>query len=245
MMKKGRVLSDTHFFARRSDSGVLEKEIYAVLPDCDVIVFNGDIFDFRWSTLPSLEQTIDASVGWMEKVLNMFPALGVKYVLGNHDCHQGFVAGLRRLAQQHAQFQVYEYYLQIGAAVFLHGDCANKMITFKGLKKSRSDWAKSKQWPAILAVCYQCCDRAGLTDFIHRITFPNHKIGQRIVYFLQTLPSGFPAGLKDIYFGHTHLPLTDFQWNNYTFHNSGSGIRGQKLNILSFTMDAASFEKGL
>jgi len=244
-MKKGIVISDMHFFARRSKADIIEKILYSQLSQYDILVCNGDTFDFRWRQLSSMQQTINESICWIGKTMNKFPSLEIKYVIGNHDCNRDFIDRLRQLEKDRPRFLIYEYYFQIGTSLFLHGDCSNTFLSFEGLKDYRAQWEKSNQWPNYLALFYQFFDVIGLTGLFHRKKFPRDKVAQRVLHYLKTIPSGFPSDIENIYIGHTHLPFSDFKWENYVFHNSGSSIKGQEFNILSFTFNEPSSSKGL
>ena len=70
---RGHVLSDLHLFTSRSDGERWEDDIAGAAGEGDFLVLNGDIFDFRWSTLPSVDATLDAAVAWLDRWLVEFP----------------------------------------------------------------------------------------------------------------------------------------------------------------------------
>jgi UDP-2,3-diacylglucosamine hydrolase len=45
---------------------------------------------------------------------------------------------------------------------------------------------------------------------------------------------GSREGLTDIFFGHTHVPFSDFTYGGVTFHNTGSCIRKLAFNPVRF-----------
>jgi UDP-2,3-diacylglucosamine hydrolase len=61
-MPRGLVISDLHLFSPRSKAVELLVGIQEKLASADVLVLNGDIFDFRWSTLPDTQATIVAAL---------------------------------------------------------------------------------------------------------------------------------------------------------------------------------------
>jgi UDP-2,3-diacylglucosamine hydrolase len=163
-------------------------------------------------------------------------------VLGNHDCHADFLECLNALSIHRPNFQVHEYYFQTGAAVFLHGDCANYGMTFKQHVAARAPWRKCERWPSVLGYPYELCDRLSMTELLHRLCFPKPIFARRVVRYLHTLPSGLPSDVRDIYLGHTHLPFQDFRWQNYRLHTTGSAIRGMESSILRFEIAGESTE---
>ncbi|MEN8773858.1 MAG: hypothetical protein ABF379_09885 [Akkermansiaceae bacterium] len=58
----GLVISDLHLFAGRSDGAVLFKGIQSQLKSVDLLVLNGDTFDFRWSHANNEEKCIAAAI---------------------------------------------------------------------------------------------------------------------------------------------------------------------------------------
>ena len=63
-----------------------------------VLVLGGDIFDFSWSTLPTLEDTVEAAFHWLQRLAGEHPQCQIHYLLGNHDYCQPFLEYLGRHA---------------------------------------------------------------------------------------------------------------------------------------------------
>jgi hypothetical protein len=57
LSRRGLVVSDLHLFARRSRGMTCFESLRGELESVDVLVLNGDIFDFRWSVLPDHQAT--------------------------------------------------------------------------------------------------------------------------------------------------------------------------------------------
>ena len=68
-MSRGLVISDLHLFSPRSEAAELWGRIADDHPDAEILVLNGDIFDFRWSRLPDEESTIASAVEWLDRLL--------------------------------------------------------------------------------------------------------------------------------------------------------------------------------
>ncbi|MFA6244267.1 MAG: metallophosphoesterase, partial [Candidatus Hydrogenedentales bacterium] len=81
----GYVVSDLHLFSRRSDYSVHERHIFQAAAKADVFVLNGDTFDFRWTTLPSIDLTVVAAIRWLRALTERFPNCYFHFILGNHD----------------------------------------------------------------------------------------------------------------------------------------------------------------
>ena len=103
-MKRGWVVSDLHIFASRSDGAHWLPELNRAAREADFLVLNGDIFDFRWSRLPTITQTIREAAGMISVLAVSNPKCDLHYVLGNHDCLEPFVAALEKLAKERGNF---------------------------------------------------------------------------------------------------------------------------------------------
>jgi UDP-2,3-diacylglucosamine hydrolase len=79
------VLSDLHLFARRLVGQDCINSLRAELAAAGVLVLNGDIFDFRWSSVRNFEASVAAALDWLRDLPNDFPRCQIHYVLGIHD----------------------------------------------------------------------------------------------------------------------------------------------------------------
>jgi len=72
-------------------------------------------------------------------------------------------------------------------------------------------------------------------------------IGPLLMFFSMGPPQGlskrgFPRGrstiagkIAEIYFGHSHVSINRTEYKGMQFFNSGSAIRGMKMNMLEFS----------
>ena len=97
-------VSDLHLFARRSDAPRYAEAIRTAARRSAVLVLGGDIFDFSWSTLPTLEDTVEAAFHWLQHLAAEHPQCQIHYLLGNHDYCQPFLDYLERHAAPHPEF---------------------------------------------------------------------------------------------------------------------------------------------
>lgn len=82
-MKSGLVLSDLHLFSPRSEGFERMAALWDEVTRAEVLVLNGDIFDFRWTCLPDEAATLTAALDWLHKLLDDFEGSAIHYVLGN------------------------------------------------------------------------------------------------------------------------------------------------------------------
>jgi len=232
--QRGIVISDLHLFARRSRGVARFNAVREELSNADVVVLNGDIFDFRWSTLGDQSKTLPAAMNWLRKLADDLPDCHIHFVVGNHDCTVAFQEELARLASALPRFQWHEYLLRIGPLLFVHGDCAHRHMNHHGLSRFRKLWQRDFTWSPASAVAYECVDRLGITRRVHEWHFPRQRTVERIAFYLDNSCPGWREHTRDCYFGHTHLPFADYEYDGIQFHNTGSAIHNLEFNPIWF-----------
>ncbi|HUR57049.1 MAG TPA: metallophosphoesterase [Opitutaceae bacterium] len=239
---RGVVVSDLHLFAQRSAGADYFAALKPQLIAADVLVLNGDIFDFRWSTLPSVESTAVHALEWLAAASAALPACDIHYVLGNHDCPTFFQAKLAEFARGRPRLHCHPLGLRIGPAVFVHGDCAHRKMDPAGLRRYRAAWDNDRGHRPWQTRAYVAADRIGVTALTHRGWFPREKTVGRVTHYLDRAQPGWRERTGDCYFGHTHLPFSNHRSGTIRFHNTGSGIRGMGFNPVQFSVEREPFE---
>lgn len=228
-MEHGYVISDLHLFARRSLADDHLDAMHRAAEQADFFVLNGDIFDFRWTTLQTAESTAQAAVAWLEDFACRHPACRIFYVLGNHDSWEFFTRRLEELAARRENFRWFPSHVRIGSALFLHGDLP------LGWKRRRPFHRRlprrSRPAGRFLHACYDALILAGL----HRLAgrwYGRRRCARRFLRALRRDANGLGDGLRDIYFGHTHTLFRDYHYRGMVFHNTGSTVQGLEGNLL-------------
>src|SRR5687767_10218866 len=130
-------VSDLHLFANRSRG---ERHLEAIRDSaarCRWCILGGDIFDFKWSTLPDHTSTVTAALHWLHDLSARVPDCQVHFLLGNHDYHPALIERLPQLAAELPNFSWERFYLRLADAVFLHGDVADRKMTAARLEQRR------------------------------------------------------------------------------------------------------------
>jgi UDP-2,3-diacylglucosamine pyrophosphatase LpxH len=238
----GIVLSDLHLFAHRSAGAEYFDSLTPQFAACDLIVLNGDIFDFRWSTLPDTTATLRHALDWLHALGGNFPRAEIHYVIGNHDCPRFFRAELDGLAVTRPGFHWHDRGVRLGTAVFVHGDCTHRRMSPAGLSRYRTDWDNDHQHARWRAKAYVAADRTGATELVHRCWFPRRATVARVTHYLDQASPDWRRDVTDCYFGHTHLPFSNQWMDGVRFHNTGSGIRGMGFNPCAFDLSTTTFK---
>lgn len=233
-MKHGLVISDLHLFSRRSDGAKFWDRIDDVRGEAEILVLNGDTFDFRWSHFSEESKATAAALEWVERLITDGRWKKVHYILGNHDCLSEFVKELCELAAERETLTCHELHLQLGRCLFLHGDCVNRRMNLEDLKRYRSQWSKDRPRGSFSKALYDGVDALGVSKVFHQLYFPKERTIARLAHHLSLVFPDWRENLDHCYFGHTHQPFSGHEHGGVAFHNTGSGIRGMGFQPLSF-----------
>ncbi len=241
-MTFGVVASDLHMFSTRSHAHEIMGALHEAMRDADVLILNGDIFDFRWSFLSTIQETVESSVGWLEELVQRYPDRQIHFILGNHDCHHEFLAAMDSLSCRTPSFSWHEVYLRMGNALFTHGDCLHKSRNAPGMSDYRKTWGQVKKRGPTQAAFYEMVDETGITHAAPRLYFWKARVAKGIVRYLNAMDPYILDGVEHIFVGHTHVPFTDFKYEGKTFHNTGSAMAKGGFNPLAFAIHAPERE---
>lgn len=225
-------VSDLHFFNRRSEAEHYVDVIREAALEADVFVLNGDIFDFRWSTLASPEQTVHAAMALLTQWVAAAPGCSFHYVLGNHDHYRLFIDALDAFAAERPNFAWCPFYLRLGTSLFLHGDVANWKMSASDLERYREGWLEDRnRGPAWNAV-HDAVFSVGLHKAVHRVAFPRRAVLARLHHYVESIGHGPDCGIDTVYFGHTHLAIAGDTYNGLTYRNCGAAMPGLAFKVL-------------
>jgi UDP-2,3-diacylglucosamine hydrolase len=234
---RGYFLSDLHLFSKRSQGQAYLRQIRETANRAHTLVLGGDIFDFKWSTRPSLRHCIDEAIRWIDELLESRPNCAFYYLLGNHDAHPDFVSELDRLAFDRPRLVWQPYVLRLGRCVFLHGDVLDGDFQHEMVDARRRKHQDQPIPQAYRHWLYEAVVMARL----HRLAV---HVVKRQVTVLKTLSrylaeQGYSAssGVTDVYFGHTHREMDGVVFKGLTFHNGGASIKGLGFRIIETRLE--------
>ena len=229
----GLFVSDLHLFSRRSVGHDRWNELD--LQSASWLVLGGDIFDFRWSTLPDQAATLDAARSWIENLIGLHPHLHIAYVTGNHDSHPAMRALLQEFSRSHSKFHWHEHTFRHEDKLFLHGDIIDARPHSKGLEFYRNRFSvESKARGRLANLMYDTIVAMRAHQLPRHFVHRPQKILSRLYSCL--VREGFVADrkLQKIFFGHTHVPMHGEFHRGYQFYNPGSAIRHLPFRPCSF-----------
>ena len=204
-------VSDLHLYTLRSEGHAYVDEIGELAADADAFVLGGDIFDFRWTTLDSVAATIDTAVSWIDELARSAPACRFYFLLGNHDHHAGFIAGLDDVQAARENLSWDPYYFRLGNSLFLHGDAADYTARLLSLERIRSRTLEETKKGRTAHLLYELGDPQRLATGRCRCwSIPSATTARRLMSYIDEIGHGVDTGLEHVYFGHTppgNVPL--------------------------------------
>jgi UDP-2,3-diacylglucosamine pyrophosphatase LpxH len=229
----GYVVSDLHIFGCCSLYQHYLPVFYSQVASHEIIVLNGDTFDFKRSTLPSSTETTRHAIAWLADLAHRASAAQIFYILGNHDSHELFVRSLREALPALPNVSLIPDSLQLGSALFLHGDLVDLPDNNEDLAFVRAPYTHVEPtWQSRLfarAVTYL---RANRIDYLRH---SKRALAEKILCYLEKNQPQATKGISEVYFGHTHIPFDNFIYQGIRFRNTGSMIRGLPWRPLEFS----------
>ena len=232
MVRNGYFLSDLHMFTRRSQAEQHSEVIRAIAGNADAFVLGGDIFDFRWTTLGTIKDTVDAAIGWLDSLVRPHPECDFHFVLGNHDSHEHFIDRLSQQAEAVENLSWHPYYLRLGSSLFLHGDVVDRKMGQEKLSEKRSRWSQRGRRPAAAHWLYDLAVEARLHKMTSSLLYRKMVVAKRLLAYLDNIGHGPDNGLEHVFFGHTHSAMSNYEYGGLRFHNGGAPIKGLEFRIL-------------
>ena len=239
MSDKHFFVSDLHLFSRRSQAPKHDAAITAAAQQARTFVLGGDIFDFRWSTLPNFERTLGAAVQWLERLTAINRSCTFHFVFGNHDYNRQFVEAIDRLAEKTENLQWHRTHLRMGDSLFLHGDVADKprLCHQKLILRRQKYWHDEAPRGQVANMMYDWAIQARL-HHVAKLVHRHQRVTERLLQYVDAIGHGPTSGLKHVYFGHTHYAMSHYERGGLFFHNGGAPMKGLDFRIVPVEISA-------
>lgn len=232
-MNQGIVLSDFHLFSSRSSFPALERAVRSELAEARTVVLNGDIFDFRWSTLDGNDQTVAAALSFLEELCESFPAAHFHFIPGNHDSFPPFIAELSRTSAEWSNFTLHQWMFRYGDALFLHGDQLHAPSGLKELELYRARFHTGERAGRLLKAGHDLLVALRIHS-LFGYNLDREAACRSILQFIRNAAPHELSELRSIYFGHTHRPFENVTVEGVSFNNTGALIKGIGYRLLRF-----------
>jgi UDP-2,3-diacylglucosamine pyrophosphatase LpxH len=231
--RKTYFFSDLHLFSRRSNGPEHLAAIHAAAARARMLILGGDIFDFRWSTYPTIEQSVHAAMRWLDELVASHPHCDFHFIQGNHDCNRRFTVALETYSTTRPNLSLHPYVLRQGKNVFLHGDAADHPSMCQArLSKHREHWSRDESRSQVRHALYDLAVSARLHRVVGKVAHPRRRVVHRILGYLNRIGHGPADGVEHVYFGHTHDAIENYHYRGLTFHNPGAPMAGLRFRIV-------------
>jgi UDP-2,3-diacylglucosamine pyrophosphatase LpxH len=225
MHRKTYFVSDLHLCSRRSQAPRHVPSIHDAASRAGTFILGGDIFDFRWSTLPTADETVRHAIRWLDDLVASHPRCDFHFVQGNHDCNRRFISALETYNATRPNLTLHDY--------VLHGDAADHpAMCQQRLKKRREHWSRDETRSQVRHVLYDLAVTARLHRLAGKVAHPRRRVVHRILGYLSRIQHGPETGVEHVYFGHTHDALQNYRYRGVTFHNPGAPMPGLQFRIV-------------
>jgi UDP-2,3-diacylglucosamine hydrolase len=231
------VFSDLHVFCRRSEAAERMGAVHEAMEGADLCVLNGDIFDFRWTVFEGVEETVPHAIAWLEEFMARYSGRRFHYILGNHDAVGPFIDRIETLAHQTPELTCHPLGVKLDQSVFLHGDVAHYAMSkdhFEG--DFRAKWRGDRKKGRAQNWLYDRGFDYGVHRWVHRTAFPPRVVAKRVANYLREKGLGPDTGTTDVYLGHTHIALSDYEYEGLRFHNTGAPMPGLEFRPMTITL---------
>jgi len=226
------VVSDLHIFCGRSRWREHLDAVHDAAASADMVVLNGDIFDFKWSRHATETAAVAEAIRLLDEWTARHGRCRFHVNLGNHDHFAPYLEALNALAKTRPNLTWDAYFLRVGKVLFLHGDAAAGAISPDALAAYRARWLHKKRPHALMGRAYDAAFLCRAHLALSRLFFPRGRTLRRLYAYLAAAGHGPGTGLEQVYFGHTHVPLRGRQYRGVTFHNGGALLRHVRFSVL-------------
>jgi UDP-2,3-diacylglucosamine pyrophosphatase LpxH len=231
-MTRAYFVSDLHLFANRSLAARYHDAIVETASQADVFVLGGDIFDFRWATGRTGEQSVRDAAAWLADLADDCPLCQFHFLLGNHDYHQTFIDRLVLLEREIDNLSWHRFYVRLGSSVFLHGDVADRKSDAAMLTAARTRWLGRKRRGRLMSRVYDAVISTRLHRPVSYVVYRRRTVARRLYAYLENIGQGPEDGVRNVYFGHTHREMANYHYRGLVLHNGGAPIKGLRFRIV-------------
>ena len=224
--RKIAFISDLHLFSTRSTAVKHKASMLGAAKNADMVVFGGDLFDFRWSRVGDHQATALAACDWLSRFMDEAGLREYVYLYGNHDGDQQLRVGLSEWAQTQDHFRVAGDLLRVDDTVFLHGDAIEGTCDPIGLEDYRNRWAGKPQATLTQSRAYDAAISTGAHRLVAAVAHRRRRTFKRLLRYLDHHDCGHHQGIRRVVFGHTHRYIPGLSFEGIRFYNPGATVRG-------------------
>lgn len=219
-------ISDLHLFSNRSTAHEHLEAMHSAARAADLVVFGGDLFDFRWSTLGDAERTTAAAIAWLSEFAEAVPARQFVYLFGNHDGDEYLRRSLADWFRSRRDFSLAGDLLRVGDIAMLHGDAIEGRNDGHDLEAYRLRWADKPRATGVQSRVYDAVVSVRAHRVAAALAHRRRRTHLRLMRYLTHKACGPADGIRRVVFGHTHRLVGGHWYAGMRFYNPGATVRG-------------------
>tara|TARA_R110002049_G_scaffold182485_2_gene350370 strand:- start:110958 stop:111725 length:768 start_codon:yes stop_codon:yes gene_type:complete len=229
-------VSDLHCFSSRSTVQTHRRLIRDVVERCDVCVWGGDLFDFRWSQMGHEDESVAAALDWLQFQYDAHPTTQFVFLNGNHDAHGKFASRLHQWADARERFRCGIDALIAGDALFVHGDVIEKGGTDQAFTSYRQSWRDKPMAHPRTSRLYDAAVSARLHQTVAFAAHRRRRTCLRLVRWMHRQDPALMQPVRRVVFGHTHRRIEQYHLKGFEFYNGGAAIKHVNFRPVELTV---------
>jgi UDP-2,3-diacylglucosamine pyrophosphatase LpxH len=231
-------ISDLHLFTSRSTAERHREYMVEAATSADLVVFGGDLFDFRWSRMGDHRSTAAAAVAWLDRFIEQVGEKDYVYLYGNHDGDAQLRSKLTSWSAQRDNVHLAGDLLRIGDTALLHGDAIEGHVDVAHFERYRDRWAGKPQATPAQSRAYDAAISTGAHRLVAALAHRRRRTFNRLKIYLEHQHCGPSEGIRRVVFGHTHRYVPGLSYGGLRFFNPGATIRGVPFQPVTLTIES-------
>jgi UDP-2,3-diacylglucosamine pyrophosphatase LpxH len=212
------VISDLHLLSERSIFTLNLQPLYNIISNKNILVLNGDIFDLKWSIIKK-EKVSEYINAFFKKCSEL--ADEVYFIYGNHESYTEQKILIENAVKNLDNVKTYEHYFIFNEHFFTHSDLEI------GKKPARSFKPKMHYKNKTISKIYGFIIFLRIGNLVAKFFTANYCAPKLHSHNKSIIEQN---NIKNVYFGHTHLPFNNYIYNEITFSNTGSAVKYMGFN---------------
>lgn len=230
-------ISDLHLFSNRCNAAEHADLIHDSIAQADLCIWGGDLFDFRWSRMPTEVASVARAIDWLDDWYDRFPTKQFIYLDGNHDAHPPFKRALANWARDRDRFQCGLDCVRIGDTLLLHGDVIEGNGSLDAFSDYRGRWENKSIASNVASNVYDMAVAARVHKAAAMAVHRRRATCIRLLRWLHQQSVEGKEGIRRIVFGHTHRRINGYRVRGVEFFNGGAAIRHVPFHPVMLHLD--------
>ena len=158
------------------------------------------------------------------------------FLAGNHDCLPKFFDVMGDVARHCDRFTWHDHHVQLGDAVFLHGDVLDAGSDLSRLADYRYKFHPTSNQTAFSRRAYSAIVAMRLHRMAPKFRHRQIQTCQKLYSLLPQLVDS-PKQVRRVFYGHTHVSVAGCEFQGVQFYNPGAAVRHIAFKPIQFEVN--------